>query len=63
MKEDLTEGYGILHEEFHSLYSSPNIFRMIRSRRMRWVHKILIRKLLWHKQENNIEMDLWKNTV
>jgi hypothetical protein len=25
------------NDEFHSLYSSPNIVRMIRSRRMRWV--------------------------
>jgi hypothetical protein len=26
-----------LHEELHSLYSSPNIVRVIKSRRMRWV--------------------------
>jgi hypothetical protein len=25
------------NEELHSLYSSPNIIRMIKSRRMRWV--------------------------
>jgi hypothetical protein len=24
------------NDEFHKLYSSPNIFRMIKSRRMRW---------------------------
>jgi hypothetical protein len=24
------------YEEFHNLYSSPNIIRMIKSRRMRW---------------------------
>jgi hypothetical protein len=24
------------HEELHDLYSSPNIVRMIKSRRMRW---------------------------
>jgi hypothetical protein len=24
------------NEEFHNLYSSPNIIRMIKSRRMRW---------------------------
>jgi hypothetical protein len=24
------------NEELHNLYSSPNIFRMIKSRRMRW---------------------------
>jgi hypothetical protein len=26
-----------LHDELHSLYSSPNIVRVIKSRRMRWV--------------------------
>jgi hypothetical protein len=26
-----------LHDEFHSLYSSANIVRVIKSRRMRWV--------------------------
>jgi hypothetical protein len=26
----------LLNEELHSLYSSPNIIRMIKSRRMRW---------------------------
>jgi hypothetical protein len=25
------------NEEFHNLYSSPNIIKMIKSRRMRWV--------------------------
>jgi hypothetical protein len=25
------------NDEFHSLYSSPNIVRVIKSRRMRWV--------------------------
>jgi hypothetical protein len=25
------------NEEFHNLYSSPHIIRMIKSRRMRWV--------------------------
>jgi hypothetical protein len=25
-----------LHDELHNLYSSPNIFRVIKSRRMRW---------------------------
>jgi hypothetical protein len=27
----------LLNDEFHSLYSSPNIVRVIESRRMRWV--------------------------
>jgi hypothetical protein len=30
-----------LHDEdLHSLYSSPNIIRMIKSRRMRWVGQV-----------------------
>jgi hypothetical protein len=27
----------LLNEELHNLYSSPNIIRMMKSRRMRWV--------------------------
>jgi hypothetical protein len=34
------------NEELHNLYSSPNIIRVINSRRMRWVgHVALMRKL------------------
>jgi hypothetical protein len=51
------------NEELHNLYSSPNIIRQIKSRRMRWaghvariggernVYKILVRKL-----EENIQL-------
>jgi hypothetical protein len=46
IKENITEGERILHtEEFHSLCYLSNIFRRIRWRRMRWLHKTLIRKL------------------
>jgi hypothetical protein len=51
------ECYGTLHnEELHNLYSSPNIIRMIKSRRIRWAgnearmgekrtaYRILVRK-------------------
>jgi hypothetical protein len=36
-REEVTGDWRKLHnEEFHNLYSSPNIIRMIMSRRMRW---------------------------
>jgi hypothetical protein len=37
-RDGVTGGWRKLHnEELHNLYSSPNIIRMIKSRRMRWV--------------------------
>jgi hypothetical protein len=36
-RDEMTGGWRKLHnEELHSLYSSPSIIRMIKSRRMRW---------------------------
>jgi hypothetical protein len=47
---------GFSYDELHSLYSSPNIVRVIKSRRMRWeghvarmgegrgVYKVLVRR-------------------
>jgi hypothetical protein len=36
-RDEVTGDWRKLHnEEFHNLYSSPNIIRMITSRRMRW---------------------------
>jgi hypothetical protein len=36
-RDEVTGGWRTLHnEEFHNLYSSPSIIRMIKSRRMRW---------------------------
>jgi hypothetical protein len=45
--QEVTEGWRKLHnEELHGLYSSPNIIRMIKSRRMRWVrHAALIEEM------------------
>jgi hypothetical protein len=55
--EEVTEGWRKLHHEgLHNLHSSPNIIRMIKSRRMRWAghvafmgemrneYKILVRR-------------------
>jgi hypothetical protein len=46
-RDDATGGWGILHnEELHNLYSSPNIIRIIKSRRMiRAGHVAYVRKL------------------
>jgi hypothetical protein len=36
-RDEVTGGWRKLHnEELHNFYSSPNIIRMIKSRRMRW---------------------------
>jgi hypothetical protein len=36
-RDEVSGGWRKLHnEELHSLYSSPSIIRMIKSRRMRW---------------------------
>jgi hypothetical protein len=56
-RDEVTRHWRKLHnEEFHNLYSSPSVIRMIKSRRMRWAghvvqmgtkrnaYRILIRK-------------------
>jgi hypothetical protein len=40
-RDEVTGGWRKLHnEELHNFYSSPNIIRMIKSRRMRWSGKV-----------------------
>jgi hypothetical protein len=36
-KREEDGSWRILHNELHSLYSSPNIVRVIKSRKMRWI--------------------------
>jgi hypothetical protein len=62
-RDELTGGWRKVHsEELHSLYSSPDAVRTIKSRRMRWagqkalteearnVYKILVGKPGWNRQ-------------
>jgi hypothetical protein len=40
-RDEVTGGWRKLHnEELHNLYSSPNIIRMRKSRRMTWVRYV-----------------------
>jgi hypothetical protein len=40
-REEVTGSWRRLyHEEFHNLYSSPNIIKLIKSRRTRWVEHL-----------------------
>jgi hypothetical protein len=39
-RDEVTGGWRQLHNELHNLYSSPNIIRMIKSRRTRWARDV-----------------------
>jgi hypothetical protein len=54
-RDGVTGGWRKLHnEELHNLYSSPNIIRIIKSRRMRWaghVYRYRYRLLVGKREE------------
>jgi hypothetical protein len=39
-RDEVTGGWRKLHNELHNLYSSSNIIRMTKSRRMRWAGQV-----------------------
>jgi hypothetical protein len=42
-RDEVTGEWRKLHnEELHNLYSSPNIFRVIKSRRIRWAGHVVL---------------------
>jgi hypothetical protein len=48
-RDEVTGGWRKVHnEELHSLYSSPNIIRMIKSRRMRWAGHVARMGAKWN---------------
>ena len=70
-RDEVTEKWRKLHEELNDLYSSPNIIRVIKSRRMRWAWQVARRRegrgrsdgkrplgRPRNKWKNNIKMDL-----
>ena len=40
MRDEVTREWGKLHNELNDLYYSPNVFRVIKSRRMRWTGRV-----------------------
>jgi len=36
IEEEMRGGWGSLHDELHNLYASPNIIRVMTSRKIRW---------------------------
>jgi hypothetical protein len=79
-RDGVTGGWRKLHnEELHDLYSSPNIIRIIKSRRMRWVghvvrmgekrnaYRLLVGKPEGkrprHRWMDNIKMDLFRDRI
>jgi hypothetical protein len=56
-RDEVTREWRRLHnEELNDLYSSPNIIRVIKSRRMRWAGHVA----LWGKSE--VHTGIWRET-
>jgi hypothetical protein len=64
-KREVNGSWRKLHNKFHNLYSSPNIVRVIKSRRLRWAGHVarmgegrgVYRVLLGHPKVR----DLWED--
>jgi hypothetical protein len=64
-RDEGTGGWRKVHnEELHNLYSSPNIIRMIKPRRMRWAgHVARMRRgmHIGYSWESQMERDHWED--
>jgi len=74
-EEDVDGSWRKLHnDELHSLYSSPNIFRVIKSRRMRWaghvarmgkgrdIYRVLVKRSE-EKRQLGISRRRWEDNI
>jgi len=43
-REEVVGGWRRMQKDLHNLYTSPNVIRVIKSRRMRWVGHVAGRK-------------------
>jgi hypothetical protein len=58
-RDDVTGDWRKLHnEELHNLYPSPNIIRMIKSRRMRWAGHVARMGKMRNKGKKKVKVSL-----